>query len=46
VLITFSAGVAERTRGETQEALIERADRSLYKAKQAGKNRVSAAETH
>jgi len=44
VLITFSAGVAERAFGENQEDLIARADRALYHAKQAGKNRVSAAE--
>jgi len=44
VLITFSAGVAQRAFGETQEELIARADQALYHAKQAGKNRVSAAE--
>jgi diguanylate cyclase len=44
VLITFSAGVAERAFGENQEELIARADRALYHAKQAGKNRVSASE--
>jgi diguanylate cyclase len=44
VLITFSAGVAQRTSGEQQEELIARADRALYHAKQAGKNRVAAAE--
>jgi diguanylate cyclase len=43
VLITFSAGVAERRPGETQEDLVERADQALYRAKQAGKNRVLAA---
>jgi diguanylate cyclase len=44
VLITFSAGVAERAFGENQEELIARADRALYHAKQAGKNRVSGSE--
>jgi len=44
VLITFSAGVAQRVYGETQEELIARADKALYHAKQAGKNRVSASE--
>ncbi len=43
VLITFSAGVAERAHGEAQEDLIERADRALYRAKLDGKNRVVAA---
>src|SRR5437867_5836078 len=43
VLITFSAGVAQRTSGEAQEDLIARADGALYRAKRAGKNRVSAA---
>jgi len=43
VLITFSAGVAERKPGESQDDLIARADRALYHAKQAGKNRVSPA---
>ena len=43
VLITFSAGVALRAGGETQDVLIERADQALYRAKKAGKNRVLAA---
>jgi diguanylate cyclase len=41
VLITFSAGVAQRAFGESQEELIARADQALYHAKQAGKNRVA-----
>ncbi len=40
VLITFSAGVALRKRGELPYATIERADKALYQAKRAGKNRV------
>lgn len=40
VLITFSAGVAERNAGEAQEASIARADGAMYQAKLAGKNRV------
>lgn len=44
LFITFSAGVALRNEGEEQTDLIKRADEALYKAKDAGKNRVVAAE--
>jgi diguanylate cyclase len=44
VLITFSAGVAQMRRGENQESLIARADRAVYQAKAAGRNRVVTAE--
>lgn len=37
---TFSAGVAERKQGEAQAAVVARADRALYLAKNAGKHRV------
>lgn len=40
VLITFSAGVAERAQEEGQAALIARADAAMYRAKAAGRNRV------
>ncbi|MBT9568787.1 MAG: diguanylate cyclase [Thiobacillus sp.] len=43
VLITFSAGVAERSQGEAQEACIARADAAMYEAKHTGKNRVCKA---
>lgn len=43
VLITFSAGVAERLGQETAETLIPRVDAALYKAKQSGRNRVTGA---
>lgn len=41
--ITFSAGIAEHAVGESLEALIERADRALYEAKRAGRDRVRVA---
>ncbi|MCE9638743.1 MAG: diguanylate cyclase [Betaproteobacteria bacterium] len=43
LLITFSAGIATYQQGDTQSAVIARADRALYQAKRAGKNRVVAA---
>ncbi len=44
VLITFSAGVALRKAGESQESLLKRADEAMYKAKRTGKNRVVVAD--
>jgi diguanylate cyclase len=41
--ITFSAGIALRARHEQQNAVISRADAAMYRAKQAGKNRVFTA---
>jgi diguanylate cyclase len=40
LLITFSAGVALRNAGEGAESMISRADKALYQAKEAGRNRV------
>ncbi|MDO9282933.1 MAG: GGDEF domain-containing protein [Methylotenera sp.] len=44
VLITFSAGVAERATSESAEHLIPRADAALYLAKNSGRNQVIGAE--
>jgi len=44
ILITFSAGVAERHPTEGQETLVIRADKAMYKAKTTGKNRVVVAD--
>ena len=43
LLITFSAGIAARARHEQQSTVIGRADEAMYRAKQAGKNRVFTA---
>lgn len=44
VLITFSAGVAERKPGEAAGDVIPRADVALYKAKHSGRNQVIGAD--
>jgi diguanylate cyclase (GGDEF)-like protein len=43
--VTFSAGVAQVAPGESAQDAVERADQALYRAKQAGRNRVEAAAT-
>jgi diguanylate cyclase len=40
VLITFSAGVAQRRDGEGEAPLLARADQAMYAAKAHGRNRV------
>ena len=40
---TASFGVAERLPGESVEALLERADASLYRAKRGGRDRTVVA---
>ncbi len=41
VQITFSAGLAAFRPGDTEEAVMDRADRALYLAKDDGRNRVN-----
>lgn len=41
---TLSCGIVEFRRGESAEALSARADQALYKAKEAGRNRVVMGE--
>jgi diguanylate cyclase len=43
--VTLSIGVAVGQPGETFEALMERADTALYKAKHSGRNRVCTSPT-
>ncbi|TCS71521.1 diguanylate cyclase [Sulfuritortus calidifontis] len=40
ILITFSAGVAQRQAGEERDLWIRRADQAMYQAKAKGRNRV------
>ncbi len=44
ILMTFSAGVAQRQAGEMRDEVIQRADEAMYQAKRAGRNRVFSAE--
>ncbi|MBL8447153.1 MAG: diguanylate cyclase [Zoogloeaceae bacterium] len=43
ILITFSAGVAQLEPEEDCQTALDRADKAMYSAKRAGKNRVFAA---
>jgi diguanylate cyclase len=43
--MTLSIGVAEAAENDTEETLLKRADAALYRAKAAGRNGVSAAES-
>lgn len=40
VTITLSAGITAFTEGESGEAVFERADQALYRAKRGGRNRI------
>jgi diguanylate cyclase len=42
-MITFSAGVAQLAPGEEGDSALKRADKAMYMAKRAGKNRVLGA---
>ncbi|MBD9369693.1 GGDEF domain-containing protein [Xanthomonas sp. XNM01] len=44
VEVAFSAGVAARQLGESQDSLFKRADAAMYASKHAGRNRVTAAQ--
>ncbi len=43
LMITFSAGVAQLAPGEEGDSALKRADKAMYMAKRAGKNRVLGA---
>lgn len=45
LLLTFSAGITAFSQGEHPSAVIDRADKAMYAAKHAGKNRVMVAES-
>jgi len=43
---TISIGIAERDSDDTEESLVRRADQALYRAKEAGRNRIKLAEEY
>jgi diguanylate cyclase (GGDEF)-like protein len=44
IRVTFSCGIAVFTKGDDSSSLSQRADAALYKAKDAGRNRVVIAD--
>ena len=42
IKVTISIGVAQYTEDDTEDSLLNRADKSLYRAKKNGRNRVEA----
>jgi diguanylate cyclase len=45
VTVTFSAGLAGFVAGDTEESVFDRADRALYQAKDAGRDRVMISDS-
>lgn len=45
IALTVSVGVAVYARGDSAQAVLQRADAAMYRAKQAGRNRVELADT-
>jgi diguanylate cyclase len=43
VVVTASCGLAQLRDGDSNESWFERADKALYQAKQAGRNRCEVA---
>lgn len=43
ILMTFSAGVAQRQSGEDRDQVVQRADEAMYRAKHSGRNQVIGA---
>ena len=40
ISVTISLGVAEYNNGDSEDTLLQNADKALYKAKDSGRNRV------